>query len=89
MSIEDYITRFNGKFNNYHASQLEPDDYRAVWEGVFKEIPESQFFDLLATAKRKNNTLIVDTIARRIAQVIESDATPEELRDRFGLMNDL
>lgn len=89
MSIEDYINRFNGKFNNYHTSQLDPDDFEAVWEGVFKELLETQLFDLLAIAKRRNNTLIVDTVARRIAQVIESDATPAELRDRFGLPNDL
>lgn len=89
MSIEDYITRFNGKYNNYHASQLEPDDFQAVWSGVFKEIPESQLFDLLAIAKHRNNTLIVNTVAHRIAEIIESDSTPEDLRNRFGLPNDI
>lgn len=89
MCIEDYIIKFNAKFSNYHSSQLDKDDYAAVWEGVFKGIRESQFLDLLATAKRKNNTLIVNTVAKRVAEIIESDATPEQLRKRFDLVNDI
>ncbi len=86
--IEQRIQEFNTFYAHYTERELTDEDYNSKWTSEFFQMPGTDLFALITAAQEGSYTLLIHTVARRIAEIIEEKSL-EELREHFDLLDDL
>ena len=83
------ITEFNTCYAHYTKDELSAEDYNSKWTKRFFVIPDADLIDLFSAAEQDGHQLLMNTIARRLAELIEEYQDPESLRKWLDLPDDL
>jgi S-phase kinase-associated protein 1 len=71
-----------------YRERLEKDSEFKTWYEQFFQIPDSELFELILTSNHLDHKVLLDRCCLQVALSIRGK-TPEEIRHRFNIQNDL
>ena len=85
MSVDLKISEFNTCYAHYTSAELSDEDFNSNWTLRFFAISNANLFALLSLANQLGNELLLNTVARRVAAIIEGLGDPVLIREHFDL----